>query len=169
MLMVKEKRADMSKFFVKNLWWLLLSVVVIAADQATKLMALLNFSSGAAKPVFPMLNFTLAFNKGAAFSFLSSAGGWQNVFFIALAVFVCAMLVVWLLQSSSKCQCAALGLIVGGAIGNVVDRLHYGHVVDFIDFHVNDWHWPVFNVADSAITVGVVLLLISYVLGEKKS
>jgi signal peptidase II len=159
----------MSKFFVKNLWWLVLSVVVIVADQSTKLLALLHLSSGAAKHVFPMFNFTLAFNKGAAFSFLSSAGGWQNVFFIALAVFVCAMLIVWLLQSSSKCQSGALSLIVGGAIGNVVDRLHYGHVVDFIDFHVGDWHWPVFNVADSAITIGVVLLLISYALGEKKS
>lgn len=159
----------MSKLHMKNLWWLLLGFAVVVADQTTKLIALLNLSSGAAKSVFPVLNFSLAFNKGAAFSFLSSAGGWQNIFFIALAIFVCAMLVVWLLQSSSKCQCWALALIVGGAVANVVDRLHYGHVVDFIDFHINDWHWPVFNVADSAITVGVVLLLISYVLGEKKS
>lgn len=158
----------MSKFFMRNLWWLVLSAIVIVADQVTKLMALLNLSSGIFKPVAPVLNFSLAFNKGAAFSFLSSASGWQNGFFVGLAIFVCAMLVVWLLQSSSRCQSAALSLIVGGAIGNVVDRLHYGYVVDFIDFHVDGWHWPMFNVADSAITIGVVLLLISYVWGEKR-
>lgn len=156
-----------SELCFKRLWWLLLSLFLILADQATKVIAFIKLSDGHAVQILPMLNFTLAFNQGAAFSFLSNAGGWQNYFFIAFAVLVTAFLVIYLLKNNSKLQCLAISMIIAGALGNVVDRLHYGFVVDFIDAYVGDYHWPVFNLADSAITVGVLLMLIGYCIKPK--
>ena len=116
--------------------------------------------------VFSWLNMTLAHNYGAAFSFLSDAGGWQRWFFIVLSSGVSLVLLVWLIRLPRQEWLTALGLalILGGAIGNLVDRVQLGYVVDFIDVFYKDWHYPAFNVADSAITCGVVLLLLDMIL-----
>ena len=111
--------------------------------------------------VLPFFNFTLAHNRGAAFSFLSSAGGWQRWFFVFLALGVSAVLIVWLkkLNQQARLEAASLALILGGAIGNVIDRLYHGYVIDFIDIFYSSYHWPAFNIADSAICIGAVLLI----------
>jgi signal peptidase II len=142
--------------------WLILSVLVLVADQATKQWVLAALQPYEVIPVLPVLNLTLVFNEGAAFSFLATASGWQRWFFIALAVVITAVLVGWLakLQPHERITAAGLSLVAGGAVGNLVDRLLYGHVVDFLDFYWRSWHWPAFNVADSAITIGVALLLL---------
>jgi signal peptidase II len=116
--------------------------------------------------VFSWLNMTLAHNYGAAFSFLAGAGGWQRWFFIVLASVVSVVLLVWLIRLPRRewMTGLGLGLILGGAIGNVIDRVRLGYVVDFIDVHFGGWHYPAFNVADSAITCGVILLLLDMVL-----
>ncbi len=146
----------------KMLRWLILSVLVLVADQATKQWVLAALQPYEVIPVLPVLNLTLVFNEGAAFSFLATASGWQRWFFIALAVVITAVLVGWLakLQPHERITAAGLSLVAGGAVGNLVDRLLYGHVVDFLDFYWRSWHWPAFNVADSAITIGVALLLL---------
>jgi len=141
---------------IRLLW---LSLVVCVADQATKLMALANLKDGRVS-IAPFLDFALAYNTGAAFSFLSDAGGWQNLFFIFVATVVSIVIVVMLyrLRSDEKQVALALALVLGGAIGNLIDRIRYEYVVDFIDVYYRGWHWPTFNVADSAITIGAVLL-----------
>jgi signal peptidase II len=109
----------------------------------------------------PFLNLVLVHNTGAAFGFLGSAGGWQNALFIVVAVGASAF-ILWMLsrlQAAEKMLAVALMLVLGGALGNLADRLFHGHVIDFIDVYYNSWHWPAFNVADSAITIGAVLLV----------
>ncbi len=112
---------------------------------------------------------TLVFNEGAAFSFLADAGGWQRWFFAGLAVVVSIALLLWLkrLEAQERLTGVALSLVAGGAVGNLIDRIAYGHVVDFVDVYWRTWHWPAFNVADSAITVGVILLLLDALLPKK--
>ncbi len=141
--------------------WLGIALIVILLDQLTKIAVQKTFSYGNPHALAPFFNLLLVYNKGAAFSFLAMAGGWQRWAFTALGV-VAAVVICYLLKqySGQRMFCLALSLIMGGAIGNVIDRLAYGHVIDFLDFHVNAWHWPAFNLADSAITVGVVLLII---------
>lgn len=144
--------------------WLWLSLLVVAADQVTK-----AWVSGALRPyeLVPVIdgffNLTLMFNTGAAFSFLAQGGGWQRWLLSGLAVVVTIVLVVWLmrLDRDERWTAAALSLVIGGAVGNLLDRLRLGHVVDFLDFYLGSWHWPAFNVADSAITVGVAILLVA--------
>lgn len=153
--------------------WLWLSLAVVILDQATKYMALAYLQFGHPVAVIPFLNFRLAFNPGAAFSFLSDAGGWQRWFFVVLTLGVTVFLLTWLLRLRPPARLLglALSLIIGGAVGNLVDRLRFGYVVDFIDFYVDNWHWPTFNVADSAITVGVAFMLLDSVLewrGQKR-
>ena len=150
---------------VANKWamaWLLLSVVIIALDLWTKNLATESLTLYRPVEVTSWLNMTLAHNYGAAFSFLSDAGGWQRWLFTILASIVTVVLIVWLLRLPKYDirTGAALGLIIGGAIGNLVDRITLGYVVDFIDVYYQGWHWPAFNIADSAITCGVTLLLI---------
>jgi len=143
--------------------WLWLSVAVIGLDQVTKLWADAALAGRAPVNLLPHLDLRLAYNPGAAFSFLSDAGGWQRWFFAALAVVITVILLVWLgrLQSQERLTAAGLALVIGGAVGNLIDRLLYGHVIDFIDVYWDaSLHWPAFNVADSAISVGVALLLI---------
>lgn len=142
--------------------WLLLSAVVVALDLWTKSLASESLTLYRPLEITSWLNMTLAHNYGAAFSFLSDAGGWQRWLFTGLALVVTLVLVVWMfrLRAGEKLTGAALGLIIGGAIGNLTDRIRHGYVVDFIDVYYQDWHWPAFNVADSAITCGVILLLI---------
>ena len=139
--------------------WLLLSAVVIGLDQWSKHWVLTTLPEYTAVPVIDgFWNWYRAYNTGAAFSFLSDAGGWQTWFFTALAVAVCALLAYWLSRTARGDWRAALpySLIVGGALGNVIDRLIHGHVVDFIQWHWRDHYWPSFNVADSAIVCGAI-------------
>ena len=142
--------------------WLLASAVIVVLDLWTKSLASETLTLYRPVQVTSWLNLTLAHNYGAAFSFLSDAGGWQRWLFTGLASVVTVVLIVWLfrLPREEKLTAAALGLIIGGAVGNLADRINHGYVVDFIDVFYRDWHWPAFNVADSAITVGVTLLLI---------
>jgi len=142
----------------KFLW---IVVVVGIADQVTKYFALLHLRN-AEIVVTPFLNFSLAFNTGAAFSFLSEAGGWQNLFFVGVA-FVVSVIILFMIRrlGANDTQVAvALMLVLGGALGNVIDRVRFGYVVDFIDVYYRAWHWPTFNIADSAISIGAVLLVL---------
>ncbi|WP_456405651.1 signal peptidase II [Thiolapillus sp.] len=138
-----------------------LTLAVLALDQLTKLWVLATFQPYEVLPVLPVFNLTLVFNTGAAFSFLSDAGGWQRWFFIGLTGLVSIALLLWLtrLRQHERFTAIALSMILGGALGNLVDRVRLGKVVDFLDFYWRQWHWPAFNVADSAITVGVAILL----------
>lgn len=152
---VPVKRAVMLKF----LW---LSALVLVLDQISKFWIDANFMLYESLALLPVFNLTYVRNTGAAFSFLGQAGGWQRWFFMGLAIVASGMLTRWLwqLKPSQYWQAAGLSLVLGGAVGNLVDRTLYGYVIDFFDFHVGEWHFAAFNVADSAITVGVVLLLI---------
>jgi signal peptidase II len=139
--------------------WLWLSALVIAADQATKAAILAALRDGEAVAVTPFFSLVLTFNTGAAFSFLSAASGWQRWFFVAIAVVAAVVIVLLLKRGGSAWYGAGLALILGGALGNLYDRLAIGRVVDFLLFHYAGWAYPAFNVADSAITVGAAILI----------
>ena len=149
--------------------WLWLSLLVIILDQFSKYVVSDFLRLYESVAVLPFFSITLLHNPGAAFSFLASAGGWQRWLFTGIAVVVSVAIIVWIkrLPATEKWQAAALSLILGGALGNVIDRLHLGYVVDFLDVYYQKWHWPPFNVADSAITVGVAILLITTWRGDK--
>jgi len=158
--------------------WLWLSGLVVVLDQITKILANTRLEAYQPVPVLPLFNLTLMYNEGAAFSFLGDAGGWQRWLFTLLAIGISIFIVIWLrrLSPAKRWEAAGLSLVLGGAIGNVIDRLWHGHVIDFLDFYYRaesclplfvrigrnggECHWPAFNLADSAITVGVVLLLL---------
>ncbi|MEW8563373.1 MAG: signal peptidase II [Candidatus Thiodiazotropha sp.] len=141
--------------------WLWLSLLVIVLDQASKQLAESALTLYESVRVLPFFDLTLLYNKGAAFSFLSDQGGWQRWFFIVLAIVVCIMLVGWLwrLKREEQWVAVALSLIIGGAIGNVIDRILFGQVIDFLHFHYQQHYFPAFNVADTAITIGVIIML----------
>ncbi|MBW9257935.1 MAG: signal peptidase II [Candidatus Thiodiazotropha sp. (ex. Lucinisca nassula)] len=141
--------------------WLWLSFVVILLDQLTKQMADRMLTLYEPVYVLPIFDLTLLYNKGAAFSFLSDQGRWQRWFFTVLAIVVTTVLTVWLwrLKQQEKWVAVSLSLIIGGAIGNVIDRILFGHVIDFLHFHYQQHYWPAFNIADSAITLGVGIML----------
>lgn len=140
--------------------WLALSAAVAAADLATKSWVSSAFVAGDVHVVTPFLNLVLWHNPGAAFSFLAGAGGWQRWFFVGVTLAVCAVLLHMLRRSGgNRLLAAAVSLVIGGAAGNLWDRLTLGHVVDFIQVHAAGYYWPAFNVADSAITVGVALIV----------
>jgi signal peptidase II len=142
--------------------WLWLAAAIVAVDQLSKLAILRSFSFGERLAVVPgLFDLTLVYNRGAAFSFLAGASGWQRWFFTGLGV-AAAIFIVWLLarHGTQRLFSFALALILGGAIGNVIDRVARGQVVDFLLVYWQRWHWPAFNVADSAITVGAVLLIV---------
>ena len=140
--------------------WLAVSVAVIALDLATKAWVSATFSLGEWREVTTFFNLVLAHNTGAAFSFLNDAGGWQRWFFVAIKLVVSVALVVLLRKHEQhRLLPWAFSLVLGGALGNLYDRVTLGYVVDFLDFHWGGWHFPAFNVADSAISVGVALLL----------
>ena len=150
--------------------WLWLSGLVIMLDQVTKYAAdrLLTFRSPVT--VIPdFFNFTLAYNEGAAFSFLSDAGGWQRWFFTALAMIVSLVLVFWIknLSRQERWTAAALALILGGAMGNLIDRVIHGHVIDFIQWYYDKFYWPSFNIADSAISLGAAILITQTLFGKR--
>jgi len=150
--------------------WLWVSGVVIVLDQLTKLWASSALNYAEPVPVIPFFNLTLLHNTGAAFSFLSTAGGWQRWLFALIAVVVSAVLLIWLrrLKPGQLWLALALTLVLGGALGNVIDRLYFGYVIDFLDFYYGRWHWPAFNVADMAISVGAVMLIIDSLRPERK-
>jgi len=152
-------------------WWYALAVVVIALDQYTKGLASAQLDYGRPVEVFFWFDLTLQHNTGAAFSFLSTAGGWQRWFFSAIAVSISLGLVVWLyrMPRDQRLLALSLGLILGGAIGNLWDRLAMGYVVDFISVHYDGRYFPAFNIADSAISVGAVLMLLESFLNRPGS
>jgi signal peptidase II len=150
--------------------WYGLAAAVVVLDYLSKLAALAWLAPGERLVVAPFFNLVLVFNKGAAFSFLASAPGWQAPFFITVAVVASIILGVLIFKNESRTLFAGgLALILGGALGNLYDRVVYGHVVDFLDFHAAGWHWPAFNVADSAITVGAAILIVESFIGKKSS
>lgn len=151
---------------MRRLLWL--SAVVIVLDQLTKLWIMASFDEYEVLTVWPVFNLTLVYNTGAAFSFLADAGGWQRWFLIGLGIVVTLVIVVWLgrLQPNERLTGYGLALVVGGAVGNIIDRIWLGKVVDFLQWHWQDWYFPSFNVADSAITLGVALLLIDGLFGS---
>ena len=137
--------------------------LVLVVDQATKWLAMNELALHRPEPLLPLLNLTLAFNTGAAFSFLADAPGWQRWLLSGIALAVSLYLLHWLrgLAADRRFEAVGIGLILGGAVGNLIDRLRLGGVIDFIDVHYDGWHWPAFNIADAAITVGVVLILLT--------
>ncbi len=152
--------------------WLGLSLLAVIIDQLSKLWVAHSMQLYQSINIMPFLNLTYVHNTGAAFSFLSEAGGWQRWFFAALAIGIGTVIAVWLsrLKVQETFLAVALSLVLGGAIGNLIDRLAYGYVIDFLDVYIPSWHWPAFNVADSAITLGVVLMLLeSFGVSKEKS
>jgi len=151
---MREARASWTR-------WLLVSAAIVAADLATKAWMTHAFAPGESLTVTPFFNLMLVYNTGAAFSFLAGAGGWQRWFFMAISVIV-SVAIVWMLRRHDRQPflSAALALVLGGALGNLYDRLTLGQVVDFVQLHAAGYYWPAFNVADSAISVGVVMLVI---------
>lgn len=151
--------------------WFWLSVVVVVLDQLTKAAAVAGLVQGQPLHIIPSFNLTLMYNTGAAFSFLSTADGWQRWLFEGIAIVVSVIIIGWLrkLDTTAYWQAAALALILGGALGNLWDRLVLGHVVDFIDIYYGRVHWPAFNIADAAITLGALMLIIDALLGMKRA
>ncbi|MDX1443226.1 MAG: signal peptidase II [Gammaproteobacteria bacterium] len=146
--------------------WLILSAAVIIADQVTKYWVASEFSLFDSVAIMPHLNLTLLHNTGAAFSFLADAGGWQRWFFIILGSVVSIGIMVWLRKLPENQGFAlplGLSLILGGAVGNIIDRAWHGYVIDFIDFYYGSWHWPAFNIADIAITLGAFFFIVDSV------
>jgi len=140
--------------------WLVLAAVVIVADQITKSLVVASFARGEELRVTDFMSLVLAYNTGAAFSFLAGAPGWQRWFFAIIAAIASVFLVYMLKRGGSRMLCGGFALILGGALGNLWDRIAIGKVVDFLLFHYGGWSWPAFNVADSAITVGAALLIL---------
>lgn len=147
---------------MRRAWpWFAVALAIVVADQATKWLVLASFAPGQRREVLPFFDLVLVFNKGAAFSFLASAPGWQTPVFIGIAAIATVVVSAMLLRNPGKTLlCSGLALILGGALGNVWDRAAYGHVVDFVLLHALGWHFPAFNVADSAITVGAGIVIL---------
>ena len=142
--------------------WLALSVIILILDQVTKSYASSELILYQAFPVVPGFNLTLMHNTGAAFSILSQAGGWQRWFFIVLASIISLAIIIWMfgLPKDRRWLLTALAFVLGGALGNLWDRINLGYVVDFIEVYYREWYWPAFNIADSAITIGAIMLII---------
>ena len=161
----------MAKSKSGNLWlWLGLALIIMLADQFTKTLVVGYYQLGDSTRLTSFFNLVRAHNTGAAFSFLAGAGGWQRWFFTTIGI-VAAVVITWLLRTHSgqKLFAFALACILGGAIGNVIDRVMYGYVVDFLDFYYGSWHFPAFNVADSAISLGAACLIWDELRRVKKS
>lgn len=153
-----------------SMWpWLAWAVVILVADQAIKTLILQNYRLGDSTYITSFFNIVRAHNTGAAFSFLSDAGGWQRWLFTGIGA-VATVFIIWQLRAhpGQKLFSFALSSILGGAVGNVVDRMMHGYVVDFLDFHASGWHFPAFNLADSAITVGAACLILDELLRVRR-
>lgn len=157
---------------VGALWWLVLAVVVIVLDQITKLWVANSLGLYQTRELLPVLNLTHLTNPGAAFSLLAEAGGWQRWLFSLVAVVVSLGIIAWLWylprRGEGRLACG-LVLILGGAVGNLIDRLAYGHVIDFIQVHWGGWSFPAFNVADAAITVGAAVIIVDSLIGMRRN
>ena len=142
-------------------WWLAIVCLVIFLDQWSKNWIVHHFAWGHSEHITSFFNLVRVHNPGAAFSFLAQGSGWQRWFFTVLASVMCVFM-LWLIHRhpEKKLLCGALSFIIGGALGNVIDRIQYGYVVDMLDFHALGWHFPAFNLADSAITLGAILLIL---------
>ncbi len=141
--------------------WLGVATVAVLLDQLSKITMSRLLAYGQSEVITSYFNLVMVYNKGAAFSFLSNQGGWQRWFFSALALGVSVFIVFMLKKNANQRMfCWSLSLILGGAVGNLIDRIAYGHVIDFLDFHIGGWHWPAFNVADGAITIGAALFVL---------
>src|SRR2546421_12937297 len=151
-----------SRASLSSAWrWFALAAALVLADQLTKALVLGRFALGERLEITAFFNMVLVYNKGAAFSFLSDAAGWQTPLLIVFALVAIGIVGALLVRSPGRrFFCTGLALILGGALGNLIDRLRFGQVVDFLDLHAAGWHWPAFNVADSAITIGAVLLIL---------
>ena len=166
--MAKSKSAFKSG---AGVWlWLGVALVIFLLDQLTKIAIVGAFQLGESLPITSFFNLVRVHNAGAAFSFLADAGGWQRWFFTGLGT-VAALVMVYLLRmhAGQTLFCLALSLLLGGAVGNVVDRVLYSHVIDFLDFYYGTWHFPAFNVADSAITMGACLLIVDELLRVRRA
>jgi len=149
--------------------WFVLAAAVVLADQVTKAIVLARFAVGERLEIASFFNLLLVYNKGAAFSFLSEAGGWQTPLLALFALVAIAVVTAMILKRpGQRMFCAGLALILGGALGNLIDRVRFGQVVDFLDFHAAGWHFPAFNAADSAITAGAALLILEGLLHREK-
>jgi signal peptidase II len=150
--------------------WLSLALLLTLLDQLTKVLILGAFEHGQATPMTSFFNLVRVHNSGAAFSFLADASGWQRWFFTAIGV-AATVFIVYLLRAhpGQRLFCFSLACILGGAVGNVIDRLLHGYVVDFLDFHWGGWHFPAFNLADSAITLGAICLILDELLRVRRS
>ncbi len=150
--------------------WLFLSLIILILDQITKTWVSTHLSYNQPVNILPYFDLRLLHNTGAAWSILADQGGWQRWFLSALAIIVSIVIMIWLtrLDSKQRWLACALALILGGALGNVVDRLIYGYVVDFIDIYYQAWHWPAFNIADIGISIGAVMLLIDAIIFKQE-
>ena len=146
----------------KALPWIFISAFIIVLDQITKYIVLTHLTEQSVIHVLPFLNFILRFNAGASFSFLGNASGWQVYLLSGISIFVSIILIIWLsrLPRSEWVLALPVSMVLGGALGNLIDRVRFGYVTDFIDFHVRNWHFATFNVADSAVTVGATWLVL---------
>ncbi|MCF6767295.1 signal peptidase II [Thiotrichales bacterium 19S11-10] len=153
-----------------QLRWLWVAAMMLVVDFSTKILALTNLDYQKPVAIFPFLNMNLAFNRGAAFSFLASKSGWQLWFFSIIAIIVSVVILILLskLYRNENIKAISLCLILSGAIGNVLDRINYGYVIDFIDLHYNSYHWPTFNIADTSICIGAFLFIVSSLFCHKK-
>ena len=165
--MAKNKSAFTSG---SGVWlWLGVALITLLLDQLTKIAVVGAFQLGEALPITSFFNLVRVHNPGAAFSFLADAGGWQRWFFTGLGVLAAGVMVYLLrMHAGQTLFCLALSLLLGGAVGNVIDRLLYSYVIDFLDFYYGTWHFPAFNVADSAITLGAGLLILDELLRVKR-
>ncbi len=152
-----------------GLIWIWVSIAAVVLDQLSKGLALKHLSFNQPMPILPVLNFTLRFNRGAAFSFLGSESGWQVYLLAAFSVIVSIALVVWLARTPRHywARCLGLSLIIGGAMGNFVDRVRLTYVIDFVDFHVGTWHFATFNVADTFVSVGAAFLILGMLFSRR--
>jgi signal peptidase II len=153
-------RTKMKNIYNTGLFWLWIAVLIFVLDRYTKIWALHHLVMYEPLKIFSFFNLTLAFNTGAAFSFLHTASGWQHWFLGGLACVVSLVILYWLYQLPVRAWflSVALCLTIGGALGNLWDRVTYAHVIDFLDFHIGSWHWPIFNIADSGICVGAGMM-----------
>ncbi len=159
-----------AKLFSTGLKWIWISILVVILDRVSKLWALKHLTEFMPLPVRSNFNLTLQYNTGSAFSFLDKASGWQIWLFGIVAIIVSIIILIWMYRLSAQQRWLgiALAFVVGGALGNLWDRFSYGHVVDFLDFYISSLHWPVFNVADSAICIGAVMLFCDALFFNKK-
>lgn len=153
-----------------GLWWLWIALLIIGIDRVLKIWVITHLTYLEPLHLLPFFNFTLAYNTGAAFSFLHSASGWQNILLGTVAGVISIVVFIWLyrLSRSEGLLSASLCLILGGALGNAWDRILYGHVIDFLDFHLGKWHFAIFNIADAAICIGAALMIYHWVVDSKK-